>query len=145
MTIVHHVGAALAAYVITAYESGPVYMLVFGLTEASTPFVNLRVFLHDLGYKNSLMYSLNGIAMWFGFLIFRIPTIFYIPYIIWTYNFEVIFFQVTGLMLFIVLFGYTSISTLNIWWFYLITKGLLKVLRHKPTTAQTEEELKKVQ
>lgn len=145
MTIVHHLGAGLGAFLITGYELGPIYMLSFGMTEASTPFVNMRSHLYDLGYKNSMMYALNGLAMWLCFLIFRMPLIGYIPYLIFQYHWEPIMVRGTFLMAFIVIFGYSAISILNIWWFYLITKGLLKVLSKKKVSNPVQKGLEKVQ
>lgn len=125
-TIAHHLGATFICTMMVSYRIAGFYMIIYGLTEASTPFVNFRVFLVDLKLKDSILYVLNGISMWLGFLIFRIPLIFYIPYYMIKYSANFFLNKAVFAHWFTAVGGYTLISILNIYWFYLITKGLVK-------------------
>lgn len=135
-TIAHHFAATIICFTICTWQAGPFYMIWFGLTEASTPFVNMRVFLTDLNLKDSPLFVANGIGMWLGFLIFRMPMIFCIPYYMLRYSYNYFKYEAPLVHFIAASTVYLIISSLNVYWFYLITKGLLKALSRKPGSDQ---------
>ncbi|XP_035660739.1 TLC domain-containing protein 4-like isoform X4 [Branchiostoma floridae] len=100
--------------------------LVF-LQELSTPFVNLRIILYELGQKTSLLYKLNGVLMLVVFFSCRLATI---P----------LWFQLSPLMetgelytvgtaLLITIFGCMPVvSVFNLYWFSKMCKGAYRIL-----------------
>lgn len=125
-SVIHHAYSAFA-------EALPLYTHVFycfsmqyGLTELSTPSINLRWFLHTLDRKSSLAYTINGGLMWLLFLVVRLSFIIWTPLHYrhqWQLNTSVPIISNIALWT-----AYTLLSILNTYWFALITRGLLKVL-----------------
>ena len=110
------------------------------LTEASTPFVNIRELLHFHKDTNTLLYSVNAIAMIVSFFVFRILISFFLIFYIcvpgfieldWTHDslFAKCIISISTLL-------YMLLYILNIYWFYRIIKGALKYF----SSAKSEQE-----
>src|SRR5690349_18332009 len=104
------------------------------LTEYSTPFVNNRWFIAVLQKNNpswdiSSVEIQNGLAIWFAFLVCRI---FMLPFLLFSVfkNFEQVsktHIGVWGL----VIVGASVVTVLSYFWFYKITKGIVKKLSER--------------
>ncbi|EDQ91909.1 uncharacterized protein MONBRDRAFT_23177 [Monosiga brevicollis MX1] len=106
-------------------------------TELSTPFVNMRVILDGLGYRDSSLYLINGVLIVATFFVFRIVQAgFYYWYIVYHHIDEIVekvsFWPRMHLHV-----NTVGATILNIIWFSKIFRGLLKVLRD--SRAKTHE------
>ncbi|GER28150.1 hypothetical protein STAS_03917 [Striga asiatica] len=105
--VVHH---GLSMYcIILSLLSGEaqMYILMVLFTEVTTPFVNQRWYLDTAGMKNSKMYIYNGVALFFGWLVKQI--------------FPLGFYSLLTVP--------PVISLMNVFWFWKITRGMVKTLR----------------
>lgn len=128
--ILHHVMYMLGAVSIILYDYAHFILVLFNLTEASTPFVNLRWFLSESGLDAhySTLYAVNGIAMWLMFGICRIYTCLWIfPVYIWYGQWSTVV-SFPYFMIFFSMLLVGGISVLNLFWYYKITMGLVKVV-----------------
>ncbi|XP_073291655.1 uncharacterized protein [Primulina huaijiensis] len=124
--VVHH---GLSMYsIIQSLLSGQaqIYILMVLFTESTTPFVNLRWYLDVAGLKNSKLYTYNGIALFFGWLVARI-----ILFVYFFYHMFMHFDQVKKVFP----VGFYSLLTvppvltmMNLFWFWKIARGLVKTL-----------------
>lgn len=102
------------------------YILMILFTESTTPFVNLRWYLDVAGKKKSYLYTCNGVAMFLGWLVARI-----LLFVFFFYHMFIHFDQVKE----VYPLGFYSLLTIppvltmmNVFWFWKITKGLIKTL-----------------
>ncbi|CAH1272604.1 TMEM56 [Branchiostoma lanceolatum] len=72
---VHHVCALWAAYLGSVGPNALYYGNLGTMTELSSPFLNLRHILHNMGQKKSLLYKVNGVVLLVVFFLCRILTI----------------------------------------------------------------------
>lgn len=129
--IVHHIMYILGALAIVFYDHGYFIMVLFNLTEASTPFVNVRWFLSETGLdsKFSLVYAVNGILMWLMFGVCRIyMCVWVFPAYLWIGQWLHLS-RFPRFMICYALLLYAGISALNLFWYYKITMGLVKVVK----------------
>jgi hypothetical protein len=111
--IYHHISCFLMCYIGYKYiDYYPEESKVFLLMEISTIFSNIRWFM-DYHRISGKYYLINGFLFWASFGWFRILTT---P--------SLMKFIINEVPLFMIL--YLPLTLLNIKWFYLITKGLLK-------------------
>ncbi|CAH1239004.1 TMEM56 [Branchiostoma lanceolatum] len=131
----HHVVGMVGCYNVIMMPAA-LYFNPWPLFELSTPFINMRLILHTLGYRRSLLYKVNGVAMLVVFFIFRIATIpaFFLGVIPHLKTGE-LYKLGTGLLLNILVFN-PIIYMLNIIWFIKICKGAYRVLY--PSKINTE-------
>ncbi|CAH1110187.1 unnamed protein product [Psylliodes chrysocephalus] len=126
----HHIFIGCFGFLVITYLRGGLGDCFFGfvyLMEASTPFVCLRGILSKVGLKNSPLYVANGLVMLTVFFICRIAMF---PYVIFMYSLSIkvdfisaVYTLPRGCL--------TSIAILllpQIYWFYLMVKGAIKVL-----------------
>jgi hypothetical protein len=124
----HHISAIIAVGINNVYRKFMLFPLIFAVTEITTPFVNQRYFLDKADMKSRKRYTVNGLLMWLGFVVVRcsmIPISIYILYV----QSEA---MVKGMPLFVRIAVYAQIvnlSTLNSYWTYKITQGLIKALK----------------
>ena len=112
------------------------------LTEWSTPFVNFRWFFDVCDMKGHILYAVNGIMMWITFLVFRVA---WLPVMVihilinreknWSGHFGSAYW---------ILAGTVVTHGLSTFWFYLITKGLLKHVLGSKTPEETDDTKKPV-
>lgn len=76
--VFHHAASTVAeGYAVLSHVVAK-YVVVFGLTELSTPFVNARFFLVACGLRDGLVYTVNGLLVWLGFTLCRLPAMAYL-------------------------------------------------------------------
>eukprot|EP01147_Barroeca_monosierra_P007027 gene7027-9606_t len=96
-------------------------------TELTGPFVNARFIITQSGYRHSPLYFFNGTMMALTFLVFRIimPACFWYLFV---RNFQSFYTALDNAILwFFIASGLTG-TVLNIVWFRLIAKGLVRVI-----------------
>ena len=100
------------------------------LVEASNPFVNLRAVLRMLDYHKTMLYVVNGIVMMAVFFMCRIAIF---PFLYSAYaKFEGIsFMAVPAAIPFKCNLGCLVLMSMQVYWFMLMIKGLIKILRSK--------------
>ncbi|KYQ89901.1 hypothetical protein DLAC_08466 [Tieghemostelium lacteum] len=104
-----------------------VILILFILTEITTPFVNYRWILYNTGRKENVVYLVNGALMAIGFLVVRVL---YVPIMVFSmlqkHHDE---FQTLGaLERNCYYFALMIINVLNAYWSYLIWKGFIKAI-----------------
>ncbi|XP_027336159.1 transmembrane protein 56-B [Abrus precatorius] len=105
---------------------GQIYILMVLFSESTTPFVNLRWHLDISGHKNSKLYILNGIALFFGWLIARIFLFIYFFIHMWIHFDEVK--EIFPLGFYSLLAVPPVLAIMNLFWFWKIAKGMVKTL-----------------
>jgi len=119
----HHVVAVIAFGMVLHYKQ----MLWFAnfrlLSEISTPFLNFRWFMQQMGDRTSALYNLNRYAFFVVFALCRIATI---PrYWLTAYNVSGDIAQISNQMIGILFVSGAVLDTLNLFWFYLMFKIVL--------------------
>jgi len=68
-----HAAAGLTGCVFCLFSGeGLLYLMLLMLFEVSTPFLHLRWWLIEYGYKNGILYVINGLILVFTFTLFRL-------------------------------------------------------------------------
>lgn len=130
-TIIHHIVVA-SAVIYCLHSRDPLAMLWASslfLTEASTPLVNLRWFLSESNLKESRLYIIVGLLMT---LVFFVARILFMPYTLYLLlsnpsilntlsTYRAFCDGIVGGAVFV------SIYILNIYWFYLMMRGLYRI------------------
>jgi hypothetical protein len=122
----HHVTGAYGLYVSSATGLGHFVTLAFVFTEISTPFVNGRVFLTHLGFRDSILFVLNGILITLFFGVVRVAFIVFFYLKIWKQFDQLALYPAVCLVS--IALGPNLIHMLNVIWFYKILKGILSIL-----------------
>jgi len=128
-TLFHHIISLIGIIYGLIWRVTHYYPLIFALSEASTPFVNIRWWLYSAGMKHTKRYVVAGLLMTASFFLVRIVLV---PYVVfhsyyrmgldhmlalpWSQFIMTMFFPAMG-------------NSLNLFWFGLIVKGLVKTLR----------------
>jgi len=123
---------------IISYESYAFFALIFTTTEFTTPFVNQRWFLEILGWKETGLYSVAGFLMWLSWSLVRIPLVPLTGYLLYINISK--FGEAPIIIPFVCVFNYIMISILNSYWYYLISKGLIRVLFGKKQPPKSKKE-----
>ncbi|XP_059610750.1 ceramide synthase [Phlebotomus argentipes] len=135
----HHIFIGSFGLCVIAYLRGGLGDCIFSfifLMEASTPFVSLRSILSTMGLKLSNLYLINGVLMLVTFFVFRILML---PFVFYWYS------QTVNLPFIRAIASLPrgckiSICILflpQIYWFYLILRGALKVFFPKKSPSVT--------
>ncbi|KAK1308460.1 hypothetical protein QJS10_CPA09g00928 [Acorus calamus] len=124
--VLHHLLSAVAiAYAMLSGE-GQIYTYMVLISEMTTPGINLRWFLDIAGMKRSKAYLINGVVMFFAWLIARILLFGYLFYHVYLHYDQVEQMQTFG---FLLVFCVPSIlAIMNLMWFGKLLKGLKKLL-----------------
>lgn len=93
----------------------------------STPFVNQRWHFYVTKNTSGLPYAINGILMWLTFLIFRVLWLPCVLYFAWLNRDGII--SCHALVAYPMVIGTIAILCLSLYWFSLITKGMIKTLK----------------
>eukprot|EP00697_Spironema_sp_BW2_P003609 gnl/Spiro4/14809_TR7983_c0_g1_i1.p1 gnl/Spiro4/14809_TR7983_c0_g1~~gnl/Spiro4/14809_TR7983_c0_g1_i1.p1 ORF type:complete len:299 (-),score=25.14 gnl/Spiro4/14809_TR7983_c0_g1_i1:115-1011(-) len=139
--LAHHVLGSFSFPIVVYYRHLELVVVLFVMTEATTPFINLHWIFSALNRRSGWLYLVNGFCMFFGFWIIRLPMT---PYVLMTMssNWQG-FLQVSPLVKVLFVIAVTGISVLNIFWSYLIAKGLLKAVMSATRPEPKVIELKK--
>ena len=131
--LAHHVGM-IAGISMCFYHRLYMFFVVYRLlSEFSTPFVNMRLFVCEIGDKRSWWYVIASCGMIFSFFLCRILVI---PW--HTYGLIVSFISTaanipTYLLAYMVL-NFGTFDVLNVYWFYKMVKGGLKYYYQRSAT-----------
>ncbi|CAN8308161.1 unnamed protein product [Cochlearia groenlandica] len=130
--VFHHCLSMLAIILSVTSGQSQFYIFIVLLSEATTPFVNLRWYLDTSGQKGSKAYTVNGIALFFGWLVARILLFIYL-FVHMYFHFHQVK-QVFPLGFYTIITISPALTTMNLIWFWKITKGMIKTIskaRHR--------------
>ncbi|KAK2634906.1 hypothetical protein Ddye_029698 [Dipteronia dyeriana] len=127
--VVHHALSSIAvAYAMFSGE-GQLYTYMVLISEVTTPEINMRWYLDTAGMKRSYAYLINGVTIFFAWLIARILLFVYMFYHVYLHYDQVIQMHTMGYLLVFVVPSVLGI--MNLIWFGKIVKGLKKTLAKK--------------
>ncbi|EFC43538.1 predicted protein [Naegleria gruberi] len=134
--IIHHVCIAGAQIALVQLKVAQILGVWVTLTEHTTVFINGRWFLEKGGFKEAMIYVLNGLMMWLSWAIFRLGyVVFNILFFVHTWGAWMNYVGEKGVNGWIAL-GFwllqcLNLAFLNIMWFTKLTKGIIKALSSK--------------
>ena len=99
------------------------------ISEMTTPEINMRWHLDISGLKRSNAYLINGVFIFFGWLMARILLFVYMFHHVYIHYSQVI--QMHSVGYFLVFVVPCALSIMNLMWFGKIIKGLIKMLAKK--------------
>ncbi|KAI9114761.1 hypothetical protein K1719_014459 [Acacia pycnantha] len=124
--VIHHILSLVAvAYAMLSGE-GQLYTYMVLVSETTTPGINLRWYLDAAGMKRSRAYLLNGVVIFFAWLVARILLFIYMFYHVYLHFDQVKRMHTMGQLL--VLIVPVVLAMMNLAWFSKIIKGLRKTL-----------------
>eukprot|EP00741_Cyanophora_paradoxa_P018457 tig00021070_g17820.t1 len=123
-TLAHHISGIFSVAISHSYGAGSVCIIAYFGTELTTPCVNNRWFFEKSGMKSSNAYKFNGLAMWFGFLLIRVSIAPCLGFYLYTHRDQMM--AVPVLLSAFTLLLFFVINSLNLYWFFLITRGMLR-------------------
>ncbi|KZV16629.1 hypothetical protein F511_12085 [Dorcoceras hygrometricum] len=127
--VIHHLLSVIGVSYAMLTGEAQVYAYMILISEATTPWINLRWYLDEAGMKNSHLYLMNGIMIFLAWLVARIILFVYLFYHIYEHYGQVMQIHTTGAAL--VLVVPPIISVMNLIWFGKIFKGLKKTIAKK--------------
>lgn len=132
-SMIHHVAGIVGVSLSLFHQGKAMFFVIYRLfSECSTPFVNLRSILSDIGEKDRTLYIYTGVSMLITFLLCRIVVI---PWHWYEILKTVMSVECTLLipLFFRVWLGvnYLVFDILNIYWAYKIIKGAVKLYTTK--------------
>ena len=130
-SLIHH-GAIVAGIMMGLYYHRFMFFIVYRfIAEYSTPWVNLRWIVYNIGDKKSKLYLFASIAMTLSFFLCRIAVIPWHTYKLCYVLFGSYGLQVPVYLNFYMLLNFFIFDILNLFWFYKIVRGAYKLLVHK--------------
>lgn len=127
---VFHHGFSLYAIILSLISGqAQYYILMVLFSEITTPFVNLRWYLDVYGQKSSMLYFFNGVTLFLGWLAARI-----LLFIFFFVHMYLHFDQVRTMFplgFYSILSVPPLIAVMNVFWFWKISKGLVKTVSRK--------------
>ncbi|KAG5621965.1 hypothetical protein H5410_007183 [Solanum commersonii] len=124
--VVHHSLSAIAVAYSMYTGEGQLYTFMVLISEVTTPEINMRWFLDTAGLKRSYAYLINGVVIFFAWLVARILLFIYMFYHVSLHYDQVIHMHIFGILL---VFGVpAALGVMNLMWFGKIIKGLKKNL-----------------
>lgn len=128
--IVHHSLAAIAVAYAMFTGEGQLYTFMVLISEVTTPEINMRWYLDTAGLKKSIAYLINGVVIFFAWMVARILLFVYMFYHVRLHYNQVIKMHIIGFLLVFVV--PSALAAMNLVWFGKILKGLKKTLSKKP-------------
>ena len=119
---------SFCAYFVFTGE-GQLYTFMVLISEMTTPEINMRWHLDISGLKRSNVYLINGVFIFFGWLMARILLFVYMFHHVYIHYSQVI--QMHSVGYFLVFVVPCALSIMNLMWFGKIIKGLIKMLAKK--------------
>uniref|UniRef100_A0A7N0T2Q1 TLC domain-containing protein n=2 Tax=Kalanchoe fedtschenkoi TaxID=63787 RepID=A0A7N0T2Q1_KALFE len=127
--VVHHLLSLVSLSFAMLTGEGQLYTYMVLISETTTPGVNMRWYLDTAGLKKSKAYVVNGIVMFFVWLVARILLFMYFFYHLYTHYDQVKELQAFGkALVFVVPY---VLAVMNAVWFAKIVKGMMKTLAKK--------------
>ncbi|XAR59391.1 hypothetical protein NMG60_11015217 [Bertholletia excelsa] len=124
--LVHHSLSAVAVAYAMFTGEGQLYTFMILISEVTTPEINMRWYLDIAGLKRSNVYLINGVVMFFAWLVARILLFVYMFYHVYLHYEQVLRMHTFGFLLVFVV--PSALATMNLVWFGKILKGLKKTL-----------------
>lgn len=124
--VLHHFLSMSGLIYAVSTGSGQVYAYMILVSETTTPGINLRWYLDVAGLKRTKAYVVNGVAIFFTWLVARIILFLYLFYHVILHYDEIV--QLPSVGFFLIIVGPVVLAFLNLMWFGKITKGMLKTL-----------------
>ncbi|KAI3700183.1 hypothetical protein L2E82_44804 [Cichorium intybus] len=124
--VVHHTLSAIAVGYAMFTGEGQLYTFMVLISELTTPEINLRWYLDTAGLKKSNAYLINGVVIFFAWMVARILLFVYMFYHVYLHYHQVIEMHPIG---FLLVFTVPSVlGAMNLMWFGKIIKGMMKTL-----------------
>lgn len=124
--VIHHsLSGTAVAYSMFSGE-GQLYTFMVLISEVTTPEINLRWYLDTAGLKRSSAYLINGVIIFFAWLVARILLFVYMFYHVYLHHVQVSRMHIFGY--FLVFVVPLVLAAMNLMWFGKIIKGLMKTL-----------------
>lgn len=133
--LLHHFVGLLSNAAIIYWDCGTVYYLMAGISEITTPFVNQRWFFLQSDMRTSPAWTINGVAIWALWMYARLPMAYWYFYFI--YRDWIVFSYMPVVPQIIFYFCAIGISTLNVYWWYLITMGVYRAITGQRSSTKT--------
>nr|XP_011460458.1 PREDICTED: probable aspartic protease At2g35615 isoform X1 [Fragaria vesca subsp. vesca] len=119
--VLHHSLAGIAVAYSMFSGEGQLYTYMILISEITTPEINMRWYLDTAGMKRSSAYLINGIVIFFSWLVTRILLFGYMFYHVYLHYDQVIQMHIFGYML---VFAVPAVlAIMNLMWFGKIIKG----------------------
>ncbi|KAL8151635.1 hypothetical protein V2J09_021443 [Rumex salicifolius] len=129
--VLHHTISGIAvAYAMLSGE-GQLYTFMVLISEVTTPEINMRWFLDTAGLKRSGAYVINGVLIFFAWLVARVLLFVYMFYHVYLHYDQVMEMHPFGY--FLVFVVPSVLATMNLMWFGKIIKGLAILETEKAT------------
>ncbi|GAB2213511.1 hypothetical protein Droror1_Dr00017818 [Drosera rotundifolia] len=127
--VLHHSLSCISVAYSMFSGEGQLYTFMVLISEVTTPEINMRWFLDTAGLKRSSAYILNGIVIFFAWLVARILLFVYMFDHVYLHYHQVI--QLHPFGYFLVSVVPSVLAVMNLIWFGKIIKGLKKTLTKK--------------
>ncbi|KAM7524666.1 hypothetical protein LguiA_014568 [Lonicera macranthoides] len=124
--VVHHSLSGVAVAYAMFTGEGQLYTFMILISELTTPEINMRWYLDTVGLKRSNAYLINGVVIFFAWLVARILLFLYMFYHVYLHYHQVMQMHTIGFLLVFVV--PSALATMNLMWFGKIIKGLRKTL-----------------
>ncbi|KAL0363719.1 UNVERIFIED_CONTAM: TLC domain-containing protein 4 B [Sesamum calycinum] len=124
--ILHHSLSGIAVAYSMFTGEGQLYTFMVLISEVTTPEINMRWYLDMAGLKKSSAYLINGVMIFFGWLVARILLFVYMFYHVYLHHTQVMQMHTVGFLL--VFSVPLALAVMNLLWFGKILKGLKKTL-----------------
>lgn len=127
--IVHHSLSAVAVAYSMFTGEGQLYTFMVLISEVTTPEINMRWYLDIAGLKKSNAYLINGVVIFFAWLVARILLFVFMFYHVYLHHDQVMQMHIIG---FLLVHGVPSaLAIMNLMWFGKIINGLKKTIAKK--------------
>ncbi|KAF5728735.1 transmembrane protein 56-B-like isoform X1 [Tripterygium wilfordii] len=127
--VIHHSLSGISVAYSMFSGEGQLYTYMVLISEVTTPEINMRWYLDTAGMKRSNAYLINGVLIFFLWLIARILLFVYLFNHVYRHYDQVMQLHIMGY--FLVFVVPTALAILNLMWFGKILKGLKKTLAKK--------------
>uniref|UniRef100_A0A7N0TLD6 TLC domain-containing protein n=1 Tax=Kalanchoe fedtschenkoi TaxID=63787 RepID=A0A7N0TLD6_KALFE len=124
--VIHHSLSGIAVAYAMFTGEGQLYTYMVLISEVTTPEINMRWYLDISGMKRSGAYLLNGIVIFFTWLVARILLFVYMFYHVYLHMEQVNRMHIFGFLLVFVVPA--VLGVMNLMWFGKILRGLRKTL-----------------
>ncbi|KAH6764849.1 TRAM protein [Perilla frutescens var. frutescens] len=127
--VLHHSLSAIAVAYAMYMGEGQLYTFMVLISEVTTPWINIRWYLDVCGLKRSSAYLINGVVIFFSWLVARILLFVYMFHHVYHHHDQVMQMHTAGFLLVFVV--PVALAIMNLMWFGKILKGLKKTLTKK--------------
>eukprot|EP00249_Psilotum_nudum_P010174 c22381_g3_i1 orf=463-1269(+) len=124
--VLHHLLSVISLALSLYSGHAQIYIYIVLFSEITTPFVNMRWYLHVAGLKNSKAYVINGVLLFLGWMMARVLLfVYFFLHIYLHYDQVREIFPPGFYFLFI---APPLLALMNLFWFYKIVRGMIRML-----------------